>query len=249
MKENIFTDKKIDAILRDVRLALTNKQYEITPQGIYIGGGVNLTAGGIFDINVLRSEKVQQAIDEGDQEKELWLRNQLALGKLEKDYFMYDASSDHNLLPDKGINFTLGLLFNSSVTKKTTWYPSAFRNNVTPGAAWDANWAGASSGPLGNELNATYVNESARAAATFGTAASKSISMSSSVSYTIKTGQSNVSIYGGTLNSINTFDYNIAYDGANGHVLVAATLRASPVTGLAATDVVNISYTISGTSS
>ena len=236
-----MSEKRLNKILADIQAG----RYEMTENGVWISGE-RLLAGGVFDINAKRHIDVIRAIEDGDPEREAWARQRALLATT--GFETVDASHDPNLMPAPGINFFLNLLVGAAI-KKGAWYPSAFRNNVTPDDTWDANWAGASSGPKGQEINAGYVTASARAAASFGTAASKSITMSAAVEYTVKSGVTDLAVYGGTLNSSSAFGYDTAYDGANGHVLLAATKRASAVTGLAAGDKINISYTLSATSS
>jgi hypothetical protein len=185
-------------------------------------------------------------MEDGDPEREAWVRQQVLHAT--SGFETIDAAKCPNLMPLYGINFYLNLLVGAS-TKKSGWYLSAFLNNVTPDDTWDANWAGASSGPKGQEINATYVTASARLAGTFGTASAKSIAMSAAVEYTVDTGVTGLDVYGGTLNSVSAFGHNVAYDNANGAVLLAATKRLSPITGLAAADKINLAYTLTGSSS
>jgi hypothetical protein len=207
---------------------------------------VNVQVGGVFDSQIQRHDLVQQAIDDGDVARERWLREWVrktgALARRE-GYHVQQVGADHNLIPDAGINTLLDIIFGAT-SKITTWYQGPFTSNSTPGAAWVSNWAGAGSGPLATELaNAAY-DETNRQAATFGSAATKSIATSSATTFTIAAGQSDISLYGSTLNDIATVAYN-----ATDQVLMAATRFASAKTGLGAADVVNISYTISGSSS
>lgn len=246
MSENIFENNtSLEALLRDIRHNLANGQYEMTPEGLWIGGHAGLKAGGVFDINASRHIDVIRAMEEGDPEKEDWARSRVIHAA--SGWETIDAAKCPNLMPAPGINFYLNLLVGAA-TKKSAWYLSAFRNNVTPDDTWDANWAGAGSGPKGQEINATYVTASARLQGTFGTALAKSIAMSAAVEYTVKSGVTDLAVYGGTLNSSSTFDLNTAYDGANGNVLLAATKRASAITGLAAGDKINLAYTLTGSS-
>lgn len=247
MSENLFrneTGAALDALLRDIKANIMAKKFHITPNGIWIGESLNAHVGGVFDINAGRHVLVQRALDDGDPERAAWLRGEILSGNLAPDYFEFDRDRTHNLIPDKGLNYLLGLLVGAP-TKKAAWYTSAFSSDSTPGATWDANWAGAGSGPVATEIGAAQTTASARLACTFGTAASQSIAMSSAASYTVDTGVTGLAVYGATLNSSSTFAYNTAYDGTNGHVLLAATRRTNPVTGLEAADLINISYTLS----
>jgi hypothetical protein len=62
----------------------------------------------------------------------------------------------------------------------------------------------------------------------------------------LQTGSTGLSIYGATLNSTNTCKYNGT---AGDEVLIAATEFGSAKTGLGAADVINVSYSITGSSS
>lgn len=247
MQENIFeNNKNLDALLRDIKRRVLAHDYEIDENGMIVfGGHVGIKAGGVFDINASRHEQVIRAIETGDPEREAFARRHALHAA--NGFDTIDAAKCPNLMPAPGINFYLNNLVGAA-TKKAAWYLSGYRNNVTPDNTWDANWAGVSSGPKGQEINATYVTASARLAGTFGTAATKSIAMSAAVEYTVKTGVTDLAVYGGTLNSSSTFGYNTAYDDANGAVLLAATKRASAITGLAEGDKINLAYTLTGSS-
>ena len=246
MSENIFENNaNLDALLRDIRRNISNGHYEMTPEGLWIGGHVGLRAGGVFDINAKRHIDVIRAMEEGDPEKEAWVR--LRVLRAETGFETIDAAKCPNKMPLYGINFYLNQLVGAS-TKKTSWYLSAFRNDVTPDDTWDANWAGSGSGPKGQEINTDYVTASTRLAGTFGSASAKSITMATAVEYTVDTGVTGLGVYGGTLNSNSAFDHNTAYNGTNGDVLLAATRRASAITGLAAADKINLAYALTGSS-
>jgi hypothetical protein len=247
-REFSLTDGQVsESLLRDLRRLVAARRFEFNDEGLMVfRNDVNVQVGGIFDSQVQRHDLVQQAIDDGDKPRELWLREWVrktgALARRE-GYHTQQAGSDHNLIPDAGINTLLDIIFGSTA-KITTWYQGPFTSNSTPGAAWLSNWAGATSGPLATELaNAAY-DETNRQAATFGSAATKSIATSSATTFTLASGQSDVSLYGSTLNNVAT----VAYD-VTDKVLIAATRFSSAKTGLGAADVVNISYTISGSSS
>lgn len=255
--KNLFSEKQsLGALLRDIKRAIQGHQYEVSPVGIEISRA-KIMIGGIFDISASRHEKVQQAIDNGDKDAEsFWRKIAMQAQNVvpHANYFEFDSQSNHNLMPTAGRNFMLNALVGpSSTARKSLWYPSAYLDNYSPGAGWDANWAGASSGIGVTEINAAYVTATVRQTATFGAASAASIAMSASVAYTVKTGVTGLAVYGGTLNSSNEFNYNVAYNGTTGHVLLAATKRevggtATPVTGLAEADLINIAYTLSATS-
>ncbi|MGB5834136.1 MAG: hypothetical protein WBG92_19415 [Thiohalocapsa sp.] len=234
------------SLMKDLRRLVGNRQFEFDDNGLMVfKNDVDIQVGGIFDSEVLRHDLVQQAVNDGDKEREAWLRRWArASGALARrdGYHAQQAGSDHNLIPDAGINAILGIIFGAT-TKISTWYQGPFTSNSTPGAAWGSNWAGATSGPLATELAEAAYDESNRQAAVFGSAAAKSIATSSATTFTIASGQSGLSLYGSTLNNIAT----VAYD-ATDRVLMAATRFSSAKSGLGEADVVNISYTISGSS-
>lgn len=252
MSENIFENNThLDALLRDIKRRLLAHDYEIDERGMIVfGGHLGIKAGGVFDINAKRHEQVIRAMERGDKDEEWFYRNMAlkAAPFTSEQWETIDAAKCPNLMPEPGINFYLNALVGPTTTKKSAWYLSAFKNNVTPDDTWDANWAGASSGPLGQEINATYVTATARLQGTFGTASAKTIAMSSAVEYTVKTAVTGLDVYGGTLNSSSTFGYNTEYDDANGHVLLASTKRGSAIQGLAAADKIILAYSLTGSS-
>lgn len=248
MQENIFENNiHLDSLLRDIKRRVLANDYEIDENGMIVfGGHIGIKAGGVFDINASRHEQVIRAIEAGDPELEAFARRNALHAT--NGFEAIDTAKCPNLMPAPGINFYLNALVGAA-TKKSGWYLSAFRNNVDPDDTWDANWAGAGSGPKGQEINATYVTASARLQGTFGTAAAKSIAMSAAVKYIVKSDVTDLAVYGGTLNSSSAFGHNTAYDNANGAVLLAATKRASPIMGLSTSDEINLAYTLMGSSS
>jgi hypothetical protein len=177
-------------------------------------------------------------------------------------YFTEQHSADHNLIPKAGIKYLLNVIFGST-SKESTWYVGLIASNHSPDADWTSVWAGATSGPEATELNDSVqyaaagstgnsYTASGRPAATFGSAADGSasgtgtIATSSATAFTLHTGSTAVSIYGATLNSTATCKYNGT---AGDEVLIAATLFGSAKTGLSAADIINVSYSITGSSS
>jgi hypothetical protein len=233
-----------DSLVRDIKRAVGARAVELNDNGeVLIGRDVNFKVGGIFDAWISRSDAVQAAIDAGDTPQEVFLReSMLASGQVGRGYHNQQFSHDHNLIPDAGLNALLMIIFGATA-KISNWFQGPFTSNSTPGASWASNWAGASSGPLAVELaNAAY-NESNRQAATFGAASAKAIATSTPTTFTIASGQSGITLHGSTLNSDATVAYN-----ATDKVLMAATRFTSAKSGLGAADVVNISYTITGSS-
>lgn len=246
--ENILTDKRsLPALLRDIKRAIANRWYEKTDEGAEFSH-IKARIGGIFTIGGQRHEMVQQALERGDDDYTRWLRDKLLQTGLPGQYLDLDTATCPNIIPTAGFNYLFDLLLGST-SKNATWYPSAYRNAVTPDSSWDASWAHADSGPKAQEINASYVTVSARQAATFSAADESSIAMSAAVSYTVRSGISDLGVYGGTLNSSSAFGYQYDYEPPSyNHALIAATRRPSALTGLAEGDLINIAYTLSGTS-
>ena len=231
-----------EALVNDIKKALLNNRYEINDQGLLvIGNNVGVELGGVFECHVDRDPRVSRAMESGDLAEEMAARELVAMKGGYKDSLMH--SVDHNLMPDAGINYVLNVLFYTT-SKIATWYQGPFKSDWTPVAGALSNWAGAGSGPLATELTDAEYDESGRQAMTFGTAASaKAISTTTASTFTIASGVSSLSLYGSTVNSIATVAYN-----STDQILAAATRFSSTKTGLGATDVVNISYSLSGAS-
>jgi hypothetical protein len=160
------------------------------------------------------------------------------------------------------MKYLLNVIFGST-SKESTWYVGLIASNHSPDSDWTSVWAGASSGPEATELNDSVqyaaagstgnsYTASGRPSAAFGAAANGTapgtgtIATSSATAFTLQTGSTGLSIYGATLNSINTCKYNGT---AGDEVLIAATAFGSAKTGLGAADVINVSYSITGSSS
>lgn len=207
----------------------------------------NLVVGGVFHSWVMRHAAVQKAIEEGDPEKEAWLRQQLfASGAVNGDvgFEKMMESSDHNLIPDAGINAMLDILFRTAVTKKSNWYQGPIKTNVTPAAGWLSNWSGAGGAAPASELvPTTDYTVSARPEAVFTAAGSKKIACTAT-RFTLASGASGITLYGSTLNSVSMAAYNVT-----DQVLAAATLFSTAKSGLGAGDKIDIEYEITGASS
>ena len=241
MFEFSLTKSPAASLLRDLRKALLNNKYEIDGADIVVPSS-KLRAGGVFTSWVLRHEAVQRAIDAGDHLAELAARAAVPRDS-DLGCFKMLESADHNRIPDHGINFLLNLLFGTQA-KVSTWFHRPFTTNWSSFAAAQSNWAGASSGPLATELpNASY-NETNRQAAVFANpAASKTMTASTATRFTLATGTSGITLYGSTLNNINTVAYN-----ATDRILLAAAQFGSAKSGLGAADKIDIEYEIVGSS-
>lgn len=232
------------ALQRDIQRAVTARAIEFDEQGrMILGNHINVRLGGVFTSGIERHRLVQEAIDKGDPEREAWARQMVAqLGCPRTGYVLEQIGTDHNLIPDAGLNHYLDVVLGGGV-QVATWYFGLFKSNWTPIAGALSNWAGAGSGPLATELAQAEFNESGRQAAVFGAAAAKVKATSTPSVFTLATGTSGISLYGATLNSTATVAYN-----ATDKVLVAATRFTTAKTGLGATDKANVEYTITGSS-
>jgi hypothetical protein len=247
--------RTLGAVITDLKRAISNRKVEMTPHGLMVLGDTDISIGGVFDTSISRHELVQRAIDDGDPEKEAWMRKWVAamgFSRTREGYFTDHHSADHNLIPQAGMKYLLDVIFGSR-SKFSTWYIGLFTSNHDPAEDWDCHWAGALSGPEATELADAAYDESGRQAAVFGSAANGTasgtgtIATSAATAFTLATGQSAVSIYGATLNSIATVTYNVLPANTT-EELIAATKFGSAKTGLGAADVINVSYSITGSS-
>lgn len=250
MSDLILTPDSNPALLSDIRRAITNKAYELAENGALVLKDAKLAIGGIFHSGVKRHELVQKAIDSGDLDKVAWARQKIfELGDTltGAGYFRIPelASSDHNLVPDGGLNFVLNLLFRSTQAKVTTWYHGVFIENATPSATWLSNWAADATGPLGVELpQARFTESGGRQAAVFATdAASETITASTETTFTFASGSPETAAYGSTLQNVQT----IKYAGTD-KILLAATTFGTPKQGLTAGDKLAVLYEMTGSS-
>ena len=234
---NIHPGMKLAGELRKLYL---QKKYDMNGASM-VFSGPGLVVGGVFEDQVWEHPAVITAQEEGDVEKEMWLRNMISTAGrsvFRDQYVQVNGGLPPNLIVNDGLDFVLNVLFYST-TKISTWYYGPFTSNWTPAATADSSWAGVSSGPLATELPNASFDESNRQAAVFGSAASsQSITTSSTTDITIATGISGVSIYGHTLNEIATVAYN-----STDKILLAATRRSEALTGLAAGTVLKLGYT------
>lgn len=240
---NLTSGEVSESLIKDLKKAIDSKKYEFTDSGMVLfGNDINVQVGGIFDSWVDRHELVSKNLGTAEEQ----YARELVFNHFLQDKDNYEsimADSSHNIIPDYGINAILDILFYST-SKISTWYQGPFKSNWTPSSSARSNWAGASSGPLATELAAADYTAGVRQAATFGTAsASKSISTSAASVFTLASGTSGISLYGSTLNSVNTVAYN-----STDAVLIAATRFSTAKTGLGAGDIINITYSIAGSS-
>jgi hypothetical protein len=242
------TEIGIEALVREVKAAQAAGKIAFSDDGkLMILTPAKLAVGGVFNTWIMRHEAVQRAIEDGDPEKEVWLREALLRGGAEfsdAGYFRTMQSEDHNLIPDAGINHILDVVFRTAVSKKSNWYQGPIKTNVTPAAGWLSNWSGAGGAAPASELvPTTDYTVSARVEAVFTAAGSKKIACTAT-RFTLASGTSGITLYGSTLNSVSTAAYNVT-----DQVLAAATLFSASKSGLGAADKIDIEYEITGASS
>lgn len=246
-----MNDVSLEVLVREVKAAQAQGKLSFSEDGkLMILTPAQLTVGGYFNSSVLRHEQVQKAIEDGDPEREMWIRNQLMANGAEfsdQGYFRMMEGHDHNLIPDKGIEAILDIIFRTAVSKVSNWYQGPIKTNVTPAAGWLSNWSGAGGAAPASELvPTTDYTVAARVEAVFaaaGATTAKKIITSSPTRFTLQTGTSGITLYGSTLNSTATAAYN-----ATDKVLAAATLFGTAKSGLGAGDKIDIEYEITGAS-
>lgn len=240
-KELSLTKNPAASFVRDLKRALRTFQYEQDGSALILPES-KLRVGGVFTSWVLRHERVQKAIETGDALAEQAARALAPRGS-DVGYFKMQASADHNMIPDAGVEHILDVIYGGT-SKVATWYHGPFTSNWSSFALAESNWAGATSGPLATELpNASYDETNRQAAVFADPAASKTMTASSPTRFTLATGVSGVTLYGSTLNSTSTVNYN-----ATDEVLLAAAQFGSPKAGLGAADKIDIEYEIVGSS-
>lgn len=198
--------RDLQLIMRDLNRAIGAGKVEFDEQGRMIFN-TDLYIGGVFTSWGQRDELVQRAMDDGDHEKEWWLREAIANGKLRSSPFEFQKSDSENMLPTVSLDMVNNVCFHSSQSKISTWYHGPFTNNATVDLTWAPNWANAAGGPKATELAATLYGggSGTRVAATFANASSGGLITQSDVSnFVFHTGASGITVYGGTLNSSNT---------------------------------------------
>lgn len=157
----------------------------------------------------------------------------VAHGVYEHDVNGLDMRRDTNLLTTEGLNHMLDTEYHGS-TQVTTWYVMLFSANATPALTWTA--ANFNS----NATEFTNYTEGARQAFVETAAASGSNnSTSNKAAFTMDTGGG--TIWGAALTSVST------KSSASGALSCATKFSAART--LVATDVINIGYTITLTSS
>ncbi len=149
-----------------------------------------------------------------------------------RDGKVIDEWDEHNIVVDEGLNHILDVGL-SNGSQNTTWYVGIFKNNYTP-VAGDVASTFAGSGVANEIVATTDVSETVRETWTDGGVSAKSVDNSASpASYTAAAG---LSIYGAFLISNNTIG------GLTGTLFAASKFAA--VRTLIATDVLNITYTL-----
>lgn len=152
--------------------------------------------------------------------------------ELVRDGEVIDTWQESNIVVDEGLNYTLAAAF-ASGSVSATWYVSIFKNNYTPIAANVMSTFAATSG----EASADY-SQATRPVWTQAGVSAKTITNSASpASFTFVNG---ATLYGAFLTN------NNVKSGTSG-ILGAAARFASSRTVIA-TDVLNIVYTLTASS-
>jgi len=239
---------KLAGILRDLKRAQAAGQVQFTPTGLMVLGPTAMNFSGIYDTRIRKHEDVLKAIQANDPEREAWARAQALVNgddRTGRGYVEVDASLDHNLVPTVGRNFILDLIFRSGTSKINAWYFGAFKSAWTPAATAVATWAGSTNNLATEIVGTTDFTGTARPLATFGTGAATSVIATSTASaITIAAGVTNLTLHGATLNEIST----IAYDADATKILLSAAAYSAAKAGLAASDVVNLTFQLTASS-
>jgi len=151
-----------------------------------------------------------------------------------RDGKVIDSWQEPNLVVDEGLNYALDASF-SGGTPITTWYVGVYKNNYTPIAGNVAStFAGAG---IANEATTEY-DEATRPGWTEAGVSAKTITNSASPAvFTFNTG---VTVYGAFLISANT------KGGLTGTLAAASKFTSSRA--MLAADVLNVTYTLTATS-
>jgi hypothetical protein len=245
---NLSKGDQLSSLVKDLKRAAMKRQFEPTPDGlVLVGGHVNLAIGGIFTSWIQRHEWVQKAIDAGDKEKEAWMRKavyMLGLAHRRENYFTDMVAADHNLIPNAGLRQILNCIFGSTA-KISTWYQGLIVSSAAPAANWTGAWGAVSGGSADELPAASYGGGSGTRQSTAFTniASGLKIESTAPASFTLHTGAT-ADVYGSTLNESAVPQYT----NSPTKILIAATQFSVPKTGLAATDVINVDYEITASS-
>lgn len=157
-----------------------------------------------------------------------------------------DIAEDHNLVVDEGLNYILNSAFNG-LTAQTTQYIGIYGNNYTPLAGSINSSATASNNFVdaskAGEITTAY-NESVRP--TWVDATSTAKSLTNSASPAVFTANTNVTVYGAFL--VQGTGANTKGSYGTAQTLIAASLFSS-ARALVSTDILNVTYALSITSS
>ena len=233
---NVEFNLRMGKLADELRKLWLRRKYDINGPTV-VFREPQIQVQGIFRDEVWEHPDVIRAMEDGDMEREMWVREWVLRVGQRHEYVQISSADTPNRVVNDGLDFVLNLLFYTT-SKISTWYYGPFTSNWMPGATSQSNWAGISSGPVATELPDASFNESGRQAATFGSAASsQAIETSATTDVTIATGISGVSIYGHTLNESATVAYN-----STDKILLSGTRRSEALTGLAAGSVLKLGY-------
>ena len=193
-----------------------------------------LATGVVFTTEIYRHKLMSKALESGDPDQVLWAASQA--NGFGADYDLIETDVSRNIIPDEGLNDMLNVWLNSG-TQVGTRYIAIFSSDSTPASSWtSANFHGT------NCTEWEGYSESVRQTWQKGAVSSKSISNSSNKAVFTSSGSAN--LYGAALLSASAKDGT----GDAAGKLYAAT-RYTAYRSVQNTDVVNVQYTISASSS
>lgn len=198
----------------------------------------NYSVGGIFDTEVYRHKLMSKALESGDPEKVAWTAKYLAKLKtvFGPAFDLIGRERTHNLITNQGLNNMLDV-WCAGGSQVNNRYIALFESNSTPAASWtSANF---------HATNCTEwesYDEAARQLWEKGAVASQAID--NSAAKASFTANATKTLYGAALLSASA--KNGSGDAAG--ILYAAT-RYATARSVVATDIVNVQYTLSATSS
>ena len=197
-----------------------------------------LTVGGIFTTELFRHKLMSKALESGDPEKVAWVAKYLnklkaAFGSA---FDLIGRDETPNLVTNQGLNDMLSV-WCAGGSQTQNRYIALFESNSTPTSAWtSANFSGT------NCTELTAYDEATRPLWNKGAVATQSINNSASKG--VFTANATKTIYGAALLSASAKGGS----GDAGGVLYSAT-RYGTARSVVATDVINVQYALSATSS
>lgn len=197
------------------------------------------TVGGVFTTELYRHRLMSKALESGDPGKVAWTAKFLrATGAGLGQYDLLDTDEDPNLVPTEGLNDLLSVWV-AGASQVSNRYVALFSSNSTPAANWtSANF---------HSTNCTEwegYDESTRPLWNKGAVSAGSVSNSANKAVFTCATSGAATLYGAALLSASAKNGSSDATGK----LYAAT-KFSTARAVVATDVINVQYTLSATSS